>query len=540
MQPLRSMHTDTSINAEPGSTVDPKNIWILLGIAGAVLLIACINFTTLAIGRLAGRAKEVGVRKVLGSQRKQLIFQFLTESLVLTFLSAALGLLLARLLLPYFDTLSGKALSFSFVQYPEIKWLMAGTILIIGLLAGSYPALALSLFKPVEVLKSKVRVGGSNFFTRSLVSLQFIVSIALILSTVIVLQQLRFMRDKDLGFDKQNLVMVDASGVDAGKVYPRFREGLRSQPLIAGVSGSNIGLGQGTGQMGGYFEYKGKGDGAIEYDVEPDYLGVMNMKLLAGRNFDADRPEDSISSVIVNTAFLEDYGIKTDQAVGQAIAEGTEPGLPMIPRRIIGVIKDFNFEPLTAKVRPQLFKMVRGKALVQIFVRLRPGNPAPALGALQETWAAVCPGMPFIYNFLDENLNRFYSSETRLGGVFAWAGAISIFLACLGLFGLALLAAANRMKEVGIRKVLGASVAGIVGMLSKDFLKLVVIALVIASPLAWYFMHKWLQDYSYRIDISWAVFAFTGLATLGVASLTVGVQGARAARSNPVDSLRSE
>jgi putative ABC transport system permease protein len=540
MQPLRALHTDTHYDSEPGTTVDPKNIWILLGIAGAVLLIACINFTTLAIGRSAGRAKEVGVRKVLGSRRKQLIFQFLTESVLLSLLSAVLGLLLARLLLPYFNALSGKELSFSFAQYPEIKWLLLGTILITGLLAGSYPALALSLFKPVEVLKSNVRVGGSNIFTKSLVSLQFVISIGLILSTVIILQQLNFIRAKDLGFDKQNVVMLDASGVDAAKVYPLFRQALGSQPLIAGVSGSDIGLGEGAGEMGGYYEYKGKGNGAIQYPIDPDYLGVMNMKLLAGRNFDRSQALDTVSSVIVNQALVNEFGMTIDQALGKELKEGHGPGAPALSRVIIGVVKDFNFEPLTVKVRPQLFSYPSVAAPSKIFVRIQPGNPAAALDVLQKEWAVICPGMPFSYSFLDENLNRFYASETRLGGIFVWAGGVSIFLACMGLFGLAVLAATNRMKEIGIRKVLGASVPGIIGMLSKDFLKLVVISLVIASPLAWYFMHKWLQDYAYRIDISWAVFALTGAAAVLIALVTVAVQGVKAAGSNPVNSLRTE
>lgn len=540
LQPLRALHTDARYDSEPGTTVDPKNIWILLGIAGAVLLIACINFTTLAIGRSAGRAKEVGVRKVLGSRRKQLVFQFLTESVLLSLLSAVLGLLLARLLLPYFNALSGKELSFSFAQYPEIKWLLGGTILITGLLAGSYPAIALSLFKPVEVLKSKVRVGGSNIFTKSLVSLQFVISIGLILSTVIILQQLNFIRAKDLGFNKQNVVMIDASGVDAGKVYPLFRQALGSQPLIAGVSGSDIGLGDGAGEMGGYYEYKGKGNGAIEYPIDPDYLGVMNIKLLAGRNFDRSQTMDTVSSVIVNQALVNEFGMTIDQALGKELKEGRGPGAPALSRIIIGVVRDFNFEPLTVKVRPQLFSYPSAARPSKLFVRIQPGNPAAALDLLQKEWAVICPGMPFNYSFLDENLNRFYASETRLGGILAWAGGVSIFLACLGLFGLAVLAATNRMKEIGIRKVLGASVPGIVGMLSKDFLKLVVIALVIASPLAWYFMNRWLQDYAYRIDISWVVFALTGVVALLIALVTVSVQGLKAAGANPVDSLRTE
>ncbi len=362
----------------------------------------------------------------------------------------------------------------------------------------------------------------------------------MILSTVIILRQLNFIRAKDLGFDKQNVLMMDASGVDGKKVFPLLRQSLRAQPLIAGIAGSSIGLGEGQGEMGSYFEYKGKGDGAIEYTIDPDYLGVMNMKLLEGRDFDPRRTVDTVSSVIVNEALLNDFGIKADQAIGQELKEGRGPGAPPLSRVIIGVVRDFNFEPLTRKVRPQLFSVPSGAAPSKIFVRIQPGNPAAALEVLQKNWAVLCPGMPFNYRFVDESLNRFYASETRLGGVFAWAGGISIFLACLGLFGLAVLAAANRLKEIGIRKVLGASVVGIVGLLSKDFLKLVIIALVIASPLAWYFMHKWLQDYAYRIDIGWGVFVLTGLVAVLIALLTVGVQGARAAGVDPVKSLRTE
>jgi putative ABC transport system permease protein len=540
LQPLRDMHTDTHFDDEPGTTVNPKNIWILLGIAGAVLLIACINFTTLAIGRSAGRAKEVGVRKVLGGRRKQLIFQFLTESILLSLLSAALGLLLARLLLPYFNALSGKELTFSFAQYPEIKWLLAGTILITGILAGSYPALALSMFKPVEVLKNKLKLGGSNLFTKSLVAIQFVLSIGLILSTVIILQQLNFIRARDLGFDKQNVVMVDASGIDGKKVYPLLRQALSSQPLIAGITGSSIGLGESEGEMGAYFEYKGKGNGAIEYPVDADYLRVMHMKLAEGRDFDPHRSMDSVSSVIVNQALLNDFGIKAGEALGQELKEGRGPGMPALSRVIIGVVKDFNFEPLTAKVRPQLFFVPADEAPSKIFIRIEAGNPAPALDLLQRQWAAICPGMPFNYRFVDESLNRFYASETRLGGILTWAGAISIFLACLGLFGLAILAAANRTKEIGIRKVLGASAAAIAAMLSKDFLKLVLISLVIASPIAWWLMHRWLQDYAYRIDISWAVFVVTGILAIFFACVTIGFQAIKAAIANPVKSLRTE
>jgi putative ABC transport system permease protein len=257
LQPLRDMHTNTKVGSSV-PPVEPKNIWILLAIAAGVLLIACINFTTLAIGRSAGRAKEVGVRKVIGSGKKQLVFQFLAEALLLSILSASIGLLLGRLLLPWFNQLSGRELHFSFQQFPEVAWMLAGLVLAVSMLAGSYPALVLSSFKPIEVLKSKIRVGGANFFTRSLVTVQFVLSIGLIISTVIILQQLQFMKNKNPGFNKENIVMVDAEGTKTRKVFPLFKQALASEPSVTGVAGSELGIGEGTGWSQSGFDYNGK------------------------------------------------------------------------------------------------------------------------------------------------------------------------------------------------------------------------------------------------------------------------------------------
>ena len=252
LQPLRDMHTSINVDAgPPGSTTNPKNLWILISIAGGILLIACINFTTLAIGRSAGRAKEVGVRKVIGSGRNKLIYQFLTESILLSILSGALGFILAKTLLPFFNQLCGKNLSFSFTQFPEIIWILSGLVLLVGILAGTYPALVLSGFKPVEVLKSRIRLGGSNYFTKSLVTFQFAVSIVLIISTLIIFGQLHFLRSKNLGLTKENVLVINAGGIDTKKMYPLFSQALQSKRQIIGVAGSSIGLGEGQGQMGG-------------------------------------------------------------------------------------------------------------------------------------------------------------------------------------------------------------------------------------------------------------------------------------------------
>lgn len=538
LQALRSMHTDTKISGGAIDNVDPKTIWILLGIAGGVLLIACINFTTLAIGRSAGRSKEVGVRKVIGAVKKQLVFQFLAEALLLSTFSTLLGLFIAKLLLPYFNQLSGRELIFSFALYPEMIWLLLGLTLMVGLLSGAYPAIILSGFKPIEVLKSKIKIGGANLFTRSLVTLQFAVSIGLIISTIIILQQIKFMSDKNPGFNKENVVMVDASETDSKRIYPLFKQALIAQPQIDGIAGAELGLGAEQGFSSSGFNYNGKQKNVFEYFIDNDYIKVMGIQLLSGRNFSSNIAEDTTVSVIVNEAMVKDFGWTLNNAIGQQLTGYTE-GRGKDPV-VIGVVKDFNYRSLSQQVAPQMFHQFASYAPYKFFVRIKPGNPSSALAQMKKAWSSVVADLPFKYYFVDEELNKFYKSEQRWSSIVGWAGGISILLACLGLFGLAALAAINRTKEIGIRKVLGASVTNIINLLSKDFLKLIAIALVIASPLAWYFMHKWLQDFAYRINIGWIVFVTTGFVVVLIALLTVSFQAIKAALVNPVESLRTE
>ena len=536
LQPLTSLHTDTKIVGGIVPVSDPKNIWIMLGIAFGVLLIACINFTTLAIGRSARRAKEIGIRKVVGSCRRQLVGQFMAEAFLLAILSVVLGLGLCYLLLPYFNSLSGKELSFSFAQFPEMYWLLAGLTLIVGLLAGSYPALVLSDFRPLEVLKQKIKIGGANFFARSLVTLQFVLSIGLIASTLIIADQLKYMTGKNPGFSKENVVMINATEVDGKKIYPIFKQAVISEPSIAGITSSDLGIGEGEGFTRGSMDYNGKNMDVFEYFVDHNFIPLMGMQLLRGRNFDPTISSDTINSVIVNEAMVRDFGWTLDNAIGQQLKEYSEQMIPVV----IGVVKDFNFRPLSIKVEPQMFHQFSNYAPHRYFVRLKAGDPAKALAAMQRTWNALVTDIPFNYVFLDENIENFYKSEVRWSRIIGWAGGISIFLACLGLLGLAALAAVNRTKEIGVRKVLGASVPDIIGLLSKDFLKLVAIAIVIASPLAWYFMSKWLQDFAYRVNIGWLVFFIAGLSAVTLALVTISLQAIRAAMANPVKSLRTE
>ena len=536
LQPLETIHSNTEVYGGGADPVSPANVWMLLAIAAGVLLIACINFTTLAIGRSAGRAREVGVRKVVGSNRAQLATQFLSESLLLAVISTVFGIGLAAALLPAFNALADRNLAFSFTTYPELGWLLAGLTLLVGLLAGIYPALVLSRFKPIEVLKSKVRLGGSNVLTKSLVTLQFIVSIGLIMATLVALQQVQFLRDKNPGFEKENVVMIDASGGDTERILPIFREELASRPDVVGVAGAEMGLGAGSGYGRLGWDYNGEYKSTYEYHVDHEYLNVLGLELIAGRNFDPRVTADTATSVIVNEAFVNDMGWTAAEAIGKALTGYREQGTPIV----IGVVKNFHYQSFHEVVEPQLFQQFSDYRPFQFLVRLQPGYPDETLSHLEAVWARVAPDLPFEYSFLDESIDRFYRAESRLGSIIGWAGGISIFLACLGLFGLATLSAANRTKEIGIRKVLGASYLNLMNLLSRDFVRLVGIAVVLAAPLAWYLMQGWLEDFAYRIDVSIWHAALAGGGALLITIATVSMQSLRAALSDPVDAIRYE
>lgn len=539
MQAIRDMHTQTMVAGGEVPPVETRSIWILLAIAAGIWGIACVNFTTLAIGRSAGRAREVGVRKVMGSDRRLLIGQFLTESMLLAIVSGVLGLLLAQLLLPAFNKMADRELVFSLQQFPEMAWLLGGLIVVTGLLAGSYPALVLSGFRPIEILKSKIRLGGSNLFTKSLVTGQFVLSVALIVSMAVILRQLDFMRSKNPGFDRENVVVVDADGSDSKRNFPLFRQAAQAIPGVTGIAGSELGLGEGEGWSRSGWEDNGAHREVYEYFVDQHFMPVLKMELLAGRNFESGNSQDTINSVIINERMVREFGWTNQSALGRQLTGYYEDPKMQLPV-VIGVVRDFHFRPLREEIKPQLFHQFHDYQPFKYFVRIKSGDPTQTLSALKSNWSALEPVIPFKYSFLDENLDKFYKAEARLAAISSWAGGISIFLACLGLLGLAALAVANRTREIGIRKVLGAGVAGIVGLLAKDFLKLVLIAILIASPIAWYFMDKWLADFAYRIQLQWWMFAGAGAAAVLIAFLTVGFQSMRAALANPVKSLRSE
>jgi putative ABC transport system permease protein len=344
------------------------------------------------------------------------------------------------------------------------------------------------------------------------------------------------MRSKNPGFNKENIIVVDAEGTDVAKVYPLYKQAVKQLPAVKGMAGSSLGIGEGQGWSRSDFKYKDKLKAVNEYFIEDDLLDVLSIQLIAGRNFNPEITADTVTSVIVNEAMVKDFGWTLKNAIGQQLTGYQETKTPVV----VGVVKNFHYRPFSEEVLPQMFHKFKGEAPRKFFVRINDGNPEKALASLTAAWKSVVPDLPFKYSFLDEDLDRFYKAESRWSNIVGWAGGISIFLACLGLLGLASLAAVNRIKEIGIRKVLGASVANIIQLLSKDFLKLVLIAFVIASPLAWYFMHKWLQDFAYRISIGWWVFAITGFVALLIALLTISLQSFKVAVSNPVKSLRTE
>lgn len=541
LEPLKDIHTNPAVMGIKVSPVDPKSIWILLSIAAAVLLIACINFTTLSIGRSASRAKEVGVRKVIGGSKRALMLQFLTESLLLAALSTGIGLAIANLLLPFFNQLSGRGLSFSFAQFPQLIGLLAGLVLIVGLLSGCYPALILSRFNAVEVLKAKIKLGGANFFTRTLVTFQFVISAGLIISAIVIMQQLHFMQSRNPGFEKENVVQVNAYGVaNTRQIFPLFKHALSRHPEIVNIAGADNGLGDHQGMANAGFDYQGRSIFIAEFYIDPDYVPTLGMHLLAGRNFDPTIASDTVNNVIINEAAMHELGWTPENSIGRQL-EGYENFGVKNPT-VIAIVGDFNFQDLTHQVEPLLFHRfaTSGSSPFHFFARIGPGDPSKALAAIQSEWKKLVPDYPLKYNFLDEDLDRFYKSEARLSNIIGWAGGIAIFLACLGLLGLSALAVVNRTKEIGIRKVLGASVATIIGLLSKDFVRLVVLAFMVATPITWWLMSGWLREYAFRINIDWWVFGIAGVAIVFIALLTVCFQTTKAATANPVKSLRTE
>ncbi len=546
LQPLTDIHLRSAeLEFNMAETGDIRYVYAFSFIALFALLIACFNFMNLSTARSAQRAKEVGLRKVIGADRRQLVGQFLGESVLLALISLVVALVLVLIVLPAFNSWTEKNLSVSAILNPVGMAALIGVALLVGLLAGVYPAFFLSAFRPVRVLKGNLNLGskGSYSFRQVLVVLQFAVSTALIIATGVVFSQLQYIGNQNLGFNKEQLVYLPMRTEEMQRDYKAIEQELLRNPNITSVSA-------GYGVPGGAFA----GDGinlpnrADQYStnmflVDPNYIPTMGIKLVAGRNFSEQFATDEEEAFIVNETAVRELGWGTPQnALGKEVyweKWGGDTLNPIKRGKVIGVVKDFHVKSFHQKI-DRLVLHIFPEAFSEYVVRIRPENTAATLNFLQEKWTKLAPDWPFEYKFLDEEFAKQYRSEQIFGKLFGVFTSLSIFIACLGLFGLASFAAGQRTKEIGVRKVMGASVGSIVTLLSKDFLKLVGLAFLMAAPLAWYFMREWLQNFVYRVEMGWWIFAAAGVLTVLIALLTISFQSIKAAVANPVKSLRSE
>jgi putative ABC transport system permease protein len=531
LQPFTDMHLSKDYGASNGLTngSNPVFSYILSGIALFVLLIACINFINLTVARSVKRAKEIGIRKVIGGDRKQLIIQFLGESFILCFIAFMLAIGLVQLVLPLFNELSNKALAISYLF--DVK-LIAGYILlfvITSMLAGFYPALILSKYNPVRTLYSRFTLAGKNYLQKGLVVLQFTLSSFLIIGTITIYSQFNYLTTIKLGYDDSNLVTVNTWGMKRSDV-PLIRQELLKSPAIAGVTFKNGGFWGTAAKVNGetqmHFAYE---------TVDEKYLPMLKIQVTKGRNFSKDFPADSSHSVIVNEAFAEKAGWKNP--IGQEVNFWYDNNKKYT---VIGVVKDYHYEALTKGIDPQLFTMKKDNDYGLTLIKIKPDAVTASISHIEKTFKNLFPFSPYAYVFRDEQNRKNYDAEAKWKQIMMFSAVLTIFISCIGLFGLSVLSAEKRTKEIGIRKVLGASVTGIATSLSKDFLKLVIIALLVAIPFSWMVASKWLENYPYRITLSWWMFASAGIFVVLIALATVSFQAIKAAVANPVKSLRSE
>jgi putative ABC transport system permease protein len=539
LMPVTDIHlrSGKSYEFEPGGNI--SYVYIFSFIAILILGIACVNFMNLSTARSAGRAKEVGIRKVAGSTKGNLIIQFLTESVLLSLFSLVLALGIAVALLPMFNNLSGKELQPASLFSVRFSLLLPGLVVIVGCLAGSYPAFYLSSFQPIAVLKGKIAAGFRGGWLRSsLVIFQFFISIGLIISTLVIYNQLHYIRNRSVGFNRDQVLIVH-NAYTAGDKIKTLRKEMTSLSGVADASLSGDMPTQGSGyNQRGWWRSPTRDASSISVFttvyIDDHYIPTLGMQLVKGRNFSADHPTDSVA-VILNEAAVALLGWK-DPVRERLWLPGDS--MKPIPHPVIGVVKDFNFSSMHDKIGPMVLTLSDSRGSMAI--RLTSGNIYSLVNQIEAKWKTFSPGLPFSYTFMDDDFNKLYHAEEQTGRVFITFAVFAILIASLGLFGLVAYAAEQRTKEIGIRKVLGARVTGIVGLLSRDFTRLILIAAVIAFPVAWWAMNRWLQSFAYRVGISWWLFVVAGAAVFFIALITVSFQTIRAAVANPVKSLRSE
>lgn len=539
--PLTEIHLQSSAKFSLGQAGDIKIVYIFSAIALFILLIACVNFMNLSTARSSNRAREVGVRKVLGSPRKYLIAQFLTESILVTLAAALIAVFAAWIFLPVFNQMSGKELA---VTPQVIAWLVPvlfAFIIVVGCLAGSYPALFLSGFQPIEVLKGKLAAGFKGGRLRSsLVVFQFAISIFLITATIVIYSQLKYIQSKDVGYSREQIMIVHqvgSLGVEKAKTFKHDVEQLAGVKKVT-LSGflPTADYNNTTTLFKGPTLDAKEALSTSQWWVDEDYIPTLGIEMKAGRNFSKDMKTDS-AAMIINEAAAQLLGF-TDP-LGKTLYYPWDGGGKVIkPYRIVGVVKNFNFRSLKESITPLVF--INGDDPYSLSIRVNATDISTIRAQVASKWSALSPNVQFDYSYMDEDFDHLYFVEQRMGKISIAFTSLAIVVACLGLFGLAAYAAEQRTKEIGIRKVLGANISAIVGMLSKDFLLLVLIAIVIAAPLAWLFMSKWLQGFAYNVGISWWMLTAAGLGAAIIAFVTISFQSIKAALANPVKSLRSE
>ncbi len=545
LMPLTDVHLRSATIGMPwlSHISNIKYIYIFGSIALFIILLACVNFMNLSTARASRRSKEVGIRKVAGSTRTQLIKQFLSEAFLYSFISSIVAVALVALLLKGFSMIIDEPISFQTAFSPLIWSLLLALTIVVGLLAGSYPALYLTSFKPVLVLKGKNLLSGNkrNLMIRNgLVIFQFTISTMMIVGTLVVLKQLHFFRNTDMGFNKENVLIITSTN-RLGESEESFRDAISQTPGIISASiTSSIPSGSVFGDS-----YKAQPDenasslkdiGLSSFMVDESFIPTLNIKVIQGRNFSKEFSDSS--SVILNQEAVKQIGWK--DPIGKWI---DYPGGDDVRFKVIGVVRNFNIESLQATITPFALFHISSKTYnpdFNIIAKIKSQDLSRVINQVESKWKSFASTEPFDYNFLDAAFDSQYRSEKRLGSIFSIFAALSIFIACLGLFGLSAFMAERRTKEIGVRKVLGASVSNVVVLLSKDFLRLTLIAIVIAFPVAWYFMNKWLEDFAYRINITWTIFLMAGLSTLIITLVTISFQAIGAAMANPVKSLRTE
>ncbi|MBX2819361.1 MAG: ABC transporter permease [Rhodothermaceae bacterium] len=530
IQAIGDMHLNTSVESDLIASRESLSLFIMAGIAIAILLIACINFMTLALGRSTRRSQEVGVRKVIGARRAQLLTQFWGEAVLLSSFAAIFGLLLSYLVLPVFNHLVDVELVLDILNDPFLAAFFLLTALLSAFLAGSYPALVLSNMVPVIALKNQQKLGGRNLMTQSLVTAQFGVSVFLFISTLVMLQQLRHINQKDLGFNDEEMVVISTQRLDSERLMAFFKDRLEGNPAIVGITGIQNSFQR--GYWSNEWRHLEEDKEAYIYPVEHSFVEIMKMELIEGRSFSEALASDS-NSVIVNEALVRDFGWKdplNQRLTGLTLIGAKDP-------QVIGVVKDFNYRSLHQPIEPVV--MLAGN-VNNLLVRIQPHDVPTTLATLEETWSEFAPGIPYSFSFMDEDLQEAYNLDKKWSQIVGYASLLAILVACMGLFGLAALTVAGRMKEIGIRKVLGASVANVITLVSKDFALLVILGIVISVPIAYYVMQQWLEGFAYRITLGPSVFIIACITALGIAVLTVSYQSVKAALSNPVDSLARE